>query len=74
MFCFTARIMRNIPFRSYDNKGTDQLCGKRVPDQSLVFATYNAQYLYFLNTKLQASSYLAALFQFLSETLKTGFS
>ena len=49
--------MRKWAFCICENKDADQLRGKHESDHSLCFATQILQYLYFLNTKFQASSH-----------------
>ena len=63
-----------------ENKGTDQLRTKCKADQRLCFCylpLFSLQFLFFLNPKFQASSYLLlvqlGLCQTWSETPKTGF-
>ena len=45
-----------------ENKDADQLRGNREADQHLCFRYLIAQYLYFLNTKFQASCHLQCLY------------
>ena len=52
--------MRKPAFCIFENKDADQLRGNREADQRLFvfFTTQIVQYLFFLNPKFQASSYL----------------
>ena len=56
-----SRVMRKPTLCLCENKDADQLRGNREADQRLCFR-YLVQYLFFLNTKFQASSHLQWLY------------
>ena len=70
--------MRKSAFCICENKDADQLRGNREADQGLCFRYLDSKSLYFLNTKIEASSHIlggctAWFVSDWSETPKTGF-
>ena len=59
---YMSLIMRKPAFCICENNNADQLRGNREADQRLCFATQLVQFLFFLNTKFQASSHLPCLY------------
>ena len=55
-------VVRKLAFCICENKDADQLHSNLAADQPFVFATLIVQSLYFLNPKLQISSYLLWLY------------
>ena len=59
---YMSLVMRKPAFCICENKDADQLRGDREADQRLCIRFLKVQYLYFLNTKFQASSHLLWLY------------
>ena len=55
--------MRKPTFCICENKGTDQICSNCKADHAFVFAAWKVQFLFFLNTKFQASSHLPCMYR-----------
>ena len=64
--------MRKPAFRIWENKDSDQLRGSHEAEISdFVFATQIVQSLYFLNPKVQASSFCGCTSRFVSDLVGT---
>ena len=57
-YIYTSRVVRIQTFCICGNKDADTLRGNREADQRLFFATKIVHYLFFLNTRFQATSHL----------------